>query len=425
MVTLFLKIKKQIRGLSKNRLISGSAVLFIGGTVANFGNYLFHLFMGRFLGPEDYAVLASLTSLLYLGGVPSAAIVLTSAKFASSFKAKNELNKVKFFLLKTSQIFYLVGLVVFLLFVAAQRNLAQFLKIEDSSLFVFLGGIFFFVFLTAINNGLLQGFQKFRFLSVNSILGVLVKLGLGAVLVLKGLGVGGALMAFLFSSFLPYVFSFYPLRFLLFVKAKISQKNAFFKRVISFAVPTFIASLGLTLLYSVDVVLVKHFFPEYEAGLYSAASVVGKVIVFASSPIISVMFPLVSESYTKKEDFKRLFSLALLLILGISLFITFVYLLFPRFVIWFFFGEKFLEASYLLGHLAIFILIYTVCSAFVNFFLSVQKTKIALLPLTASLLQVVLICSFHSSLSLVILVSILVSLLLLLSLGGFYLKVVK
>ena len=393
--------------------------------MASFGNYLFHLLMGRFLGPEDYAVLASLTSFLYLGGVPSIAIVLTSARFASSYKAKNELDKVKFFLLKVSQIFYLVGFLVFIIFVVAQKNLAHFLKIEESSLFAFLGGIFFFVLLTAANNGLLQGFQKFLFLSINSVLGVLFKLGLGVVLVLKGFGVGGALMAFLVASFLPYVFSFYPLRFLFFVEVKKFEEKAFLKRVFSFAAPTFVSVLGLVLLYTMDVVLVKHFFSEFEAGLYSAVSVAGKVILFASSPIISVMFPLVSESYTKKEDFKRLFSLALLLILAISLSIALVYFFFPRFVIWFFFGKQFLGASYLLGSFAIFIFLYTFCSAFVNFFLSIQKTKIAFLPIASSILQVVLICFFHSTLSSVIFVSIFVSFLLLIGLGVFYLKMVK
>lgn len=420
--TLFLRMQKKIKKLLKNRLISGSVVLFAGGIIANFGNYLFNLLMGRFLGPENYAVLASLTSLLYIGGVPSATIVLTAAKLASSSKAKNELDKVKVFLLKASQVFYLVGFFVFLLFVVAQRNFAQFLKIGDSSLFVFLGGIFFFIFLTAVNNGLLQGFQKFLFLSVNSILGVLIKLGLGAVLVLKGFGVGGALMGFLLSSFLPYVFSFYPLRFLFFIKDKKSKGRAFFKRIFSFAAPTFVSVLGLVLLYTIDIVLVKHFFPAFEAGLYSAVSLAGKVIVFASSPIISVMFPLISESYTKKEDFKRLFSLALLLILGISLSITFVYLLSPRFVIWFFFGKKFLEASYLLSRFAIFILLYAFCSAFVNFFLSIQKTQIAFLPIIASLFQMIGIFLFHQSLIQVINISVMSSSLLLVSCLIFYKK---
>lgn len=413
-------MKKQIQKMFKNRLISGSVVLFVGGIVASFGNYLFHLLMGRFLGPEDYAVLASLTSLLYLGGVPSTAIVLTSAKLASTFKAKNEVDKIKFFLLRASKVFCLVGFIIFFFFILAQGNLARFFKLEDSSLFVIVGGVFFFILLSAVNSGLLQGFQKFLFLSINNIFGVLAKLVLGGVLVLKGFGVGGALMAFLISSLLPYIFSFYPLRFLFFIEVKKLEGKVFLKRIFSFAASTFFAVLGLVLLYTVDVVLVKHLFSGFEAGLYSAASVVGKVILFATSPIISVMFPLVAESYTKKEDFKRLFSLALFLILAVSFSILVFFLFFPRFVILFFFGKKFLEAAYLVGRFAIFIFIYTLCNAFVSFFLSIKKTRAAFLPVVASIFQMMGIWLFHQSLVQVINISTAASALLLLSLVIYY-----
>lgn len=418
-------MEKYLEKFLKNQLVSGSLVLFIGGTVANFGNYLFHLLMGRFLGPAGYAVLASLTSILYLGGVPSSSLSLTSAKLAASSKAKNNLDEVKFFLLRASQVFYLIGLGVFSLFWIGQDRLAQFLKIEDPSLFVFVGGIFFFIFLMAVNNGLLQGFKKFSFLAGNSVLGVVVKLGLGAVLVWQGFGVGGALVAFLVSSLVPYAVSFYPLRFLLTTRTGKTDGRAFLKKTFSFTGPAFFALLGLIFLYTMDVVLVKHFFSEVEAGLYSAVSLAGKVIVFVSSPIIAVMFPLIAESYVKKRDFKRILASALVLILGISLLILLVYLCFPGLVVWFFFGKKFLEASHLLGRFAFFIFFYTFCQVMVSFFLSIQKTGVAFLPLAASLIQIVLIWFFHDSLTTVISISTLVSFLLLSSLGVFYFKVVK
>ena len=411
---------KQIQRILKNRLVSGSLALFLGGLVANFGNYLFHFFMGRFLGPEKYAVLASLTSLLYLGSVPSSAITLTSAKFSSSLKAKGELDRVKFFLLKSSQFFFFIGLGIFLLFTFGQREFAQFLNIENPSFFVYLGGIFLFMFLVAVNNGVLQGFQKFSFISLNSILGSVVKLAVGLILVWKGFGVQGALLGFLLSGLFPYFFSFYPLRFLFSLEKEEIKEKELLRKIIAFALPAFLATLGLTLFFTMDVVLVKHFFSEYQSGLYSVASLVAKVILFASSPIISVMFPLVSEKHTKNENFTRLFFHAFCLILLVSGTLMGFYLLFPKLVLLVFFGHKFLEAAPLLRRFSVFIFLYTLASAFVSFFLSTHQTKVVLFPLGGSLLQMVLIWFYHPSLLGVINVSILASFLLLLSLLFFY-----
>lgn len=418
-------MQKKIEKLFKNRLVSGSAIVFIGGMFASFFNYLFHLLVGRILGPERYAVLASLTALLYFGEVPASTVGLISTKFASTFKAKKEMDRLKLFLLKITQVLLLIGFFVFLFFVLSQNWLARFLKIEDSSLFVLLGGVFLFTFLGAANNGLLRGFQKFFFLSANSTASAFFKLALGGFLVWKGFGVRGALVAFLISAFFPYVFSFVPLRFLFSSRIKKAREKVFLKKIWAFTVPTFFSILGMNFFYTMDVVLVKHFFAEFEAGLYSAASLAGKAILFATSPVISVMFPLVSESYAKKEDFKKFFHLTLLLVFGASLTVTLGYLLFPRLVILLFFGQKFLGAEYLIGRFAVFIFLYTLASAFVNFFLSIHKIQIAFFPILASLSQIALIFLFHSSLSLVISISTVVSLLLLISLGGFYLKVVK
>ena len=71
-------------------------------------------------------------------------------------------------------------------------------------------------------------------------------------------------------------------------------------------------------LTNIDLILVKHFFTPIEAGYYSIAQMVGKIILILPIPIVTVMFPKLSsldgreEKNTldfRKEPWNRCFSL--------------------------------------------------------------------------------------------------------------------
>ena len=53
--------------------------------------------------------------------------------------------------------------------------------------------------------------------------------------------------------------------------------------------------------HNIDVILVKHYFSADEAGHYAALSQLGKIIIFGTGAIASVMFPLVVERFEKHE----------------------------------------------------------------------------------------------------------------------------
>ena len=75
---------KLIKKLINHPLFSGSAIVFVGNMTANVVNYLYHLIMGRMLGPVEYGVLASLYSVLYLVGIiPSSAATTKTAMSAT------------------------------------------------------------------------------------------------------------------------------------------------------------------------------------------------------------------------------------------------------------------------------------------------------------------------------------------------------
>src|SRR3989344_3766281 len=84
---------KLINKLINHPLFSGSAIMFVGSMGANAINYLYHLIMGRLLGPVEYGVLASLYSIMYLISIIPSSASVSIVKFISSAK-DNEVSSV-------------------------------------------------------------------------------------------------------------------------------------------------------------------------------------------------------------------------------------------------------------------------------------------------------------------------------------------
>lgn len=84
-----------IKNLLKHPLFSGSFVMIAGSMAINVVNYIYHLLMGRILGPVDYGTLASVYSLLYIVTIIPTSASVSIVKFISSAKDKREVNKMR------------------------------------------------------------------------------------------------------------------------------------------------------------------------------------------------------------------------------------------------------------------------------------------------------------------------------------------
>ena len=412
-------MKKIIHEIYHNPLAKGSFVIFVGTTVSNFGAYLYHLFMGRMLGPVSYGVLTALISLLYLISIPALTLGTTVVKFVSLAKTKKDYAQIYSLFYGLSQKLLVASVAIFLLFAFVSNLLAEFLQIPNQSLIILTGSLFLFSLLPTVNNSILQAFLNFPFLAVNSIFATILKLTLAVVLVRLGFSVGGAIFALLISSTGAYLLSFYPLRFLWQFKNRVRVD---WSKIVSYATPVFLTILSLTSLYTTDVILVKHFFPPLQAGLYAATAVIGKIVFFASSAVPIVMFPLVSERYENGGNFRPILLQSLILVAGISGSITAFYFLFPKLMVEVLYGSSYLSVSPYLGIFGIFISLYSLANVLTNFFLSIRKTQVAFFPFLAAILQIGLIWFFHPSILMVIQISILTTALLLTSLLLYYLR---
>jgi len=334
-------------------------------------------------------------SLLYLLNVFLNVIQTAIARFISIFKANHDTDSVNYTFVRGLKYLSGLGLLAFSLYLLLGLLLVDFLHIPFS-LYLYQGVLVPFLFVLALNRGLLQGLQRFLALGLNHISEGLCKLTVGIGLVFLGFGVAGAVWGVTASYIGAFLFSFFPLRLLY----RASQKKVEKRGIISYSLPVLLVLLALTALYSFDMLLVKHYFPADDAGFYAAASLLGKIVFFATLSIALVMFPKVAESYEQKDylNVKRVLNLSLFFITAMALGILASYLMFPDFVILALFGQQFLAVKPLMWLFAlvygVFSLIYALCM----YNLSIRRYSFLAVLLAINIAEVILIVLFHASL---------------------------
>lgn len=389
-----------------------------GATFVNFGNYVYHLAMARMLRPADYGALSSLIAILNLLTIPSLALITVVVKFTTIYKARSEFSKLYTMFRSFSEKILVLGLLVLLFFILAKNQIAGFLNISEATAVVIVGSFFVFSLLTTVNNGILQGLLNFNFLSINNAFSTVLKVAFSILLVWMGFSVNGAVIAVLIAYVLPYLTSLFPLRFL---RSHKSEKIKIDRReILNYAAPATLAILGVTSLYSMDIILVKHFFPPFQAGLYAALSIVGKIIFFASNVIGIVMFPIISEKFEKREKYKTVLYESIILVASTSFLLAILYFLWPEIMMKLLYGSSYLRAASYLGIFGIFMSIFSMDNLFLQFFLSVRETRVSFLAFGAALLQGVLIWFYHDNFQEVIYSSIIATSLLFASLLIYY-----
>lgn len=370
-----------------------------GNMAANAINYLYHLVMGRVLGPADYGVLASLYSILYLAGIIPISTSVSIVKFVSSAK-ENQLYSI--YRAIKSFVFRL-AITISILFLVLSPLVAHFLRIENVGSVALIAPIIFLTLVTLVNQASSQGLLRFSGTVIPTLISSSIKFGLGVLLVLAGWSVFGAVFGIVLGMGLAYLYSAWFIAKVL-VKGKVGKYNL--KPFLTYALPVLFQALAFTSIFSTDVLLVKHFFDPFAAGIYGALSTLGKIIFFATSPVTATMFPIVSKRKSVGESYHKVFFLAVVIVLSVSAAITLFYFLFPTFAIRALYGSAYLAAESALVWMGVFISFYSLTSLLVNYSLSLGRSKIIIFPLLGALFQIPLIWIWHGSLLMVIQVSL-------------------
>jgi O-antigen/teichoic acid export membrane protein len=410
--------KISFRKLINNSLARNSAVVFAGSMASNVLAYVYHLFMGRLLGPSGYGELASLLSLLYVFTVPILVAQTVLIKFISGFKARGETGQTKTLFLQSTKLFIVISVVLFPVVFMTGPYITAFLHLSNTTLFTLLYFFLISSLLTIATGSVLTGYQKFVWVSVMATLAILIKLLISIPFVRWG--VSGVMLAAVLAGIVAYGLYFIPLRFLFKARAKPTELKR--RDMLGFAIPTLLTQLGITSLYSMDIIFVRHYFSAYDAGVYAALAILGKIIFYASSAIPTVLFPIASERAAAGTKTKKLILSAVGIVVAISTGITLIYLLFPDLIVRLLFGNAYVGAGGFLGSFGIFLSLFSIGGIIVTACLALGRTGVWFVPIACAILQIIGITVWHGNISTVISLNIGICALYVLGSAAYYLK---
>lgn len=389
------KIKAQLK--PDKILLKGGVVVFAGSMITNVVNYLFHLVMGRSLGPAEYGVAVTLISFLALLSIPLSTISTVVTKFSSEALAKNIKGEIKYLFSTLSKYLTWVGIFIVILILIFSNQIANFLQID--SLYIQLVSVFLiFSLLIAVTRGILQGIKSFNAYTINTVIEILLKLGLFLLFFKLGMQIFSLVWALILSVIIAYIASIFPLKKIL----KLDAKKINLKVLFHYSSYALLALALVSSLTYIDVLLVKHFLSAEDAGYYAALSTIGKIVIFLGTPIISVMFPLISEAHTKNEKHFHLLAQTTLAICLSSAAVLLIYYLAPNMIVNILYGSSYSVISKMIFPFGLAIFFLTMGNLLVYYFLSIKQFKFIWLVIITIGLELLLIYKYHGSITSII-----------------------
>lgn len=386
------------RDIFRHPLFTGSFVMIVGSNFSNFLAYLYHLVIGRLLGPSNYGELVAFISVVSILTMVVSFFGLVIAKFVSMSNPHDARAFISWIKYRA----FVVGGALGLVILALTPVLSDFLKIEISVL-VFVAPLFLMYFIAFIYRSILQGLLRFGRLVIAANVDNFGKFVLGIAFVYAGLSVFGAVLGTVLAAFISLLFYRY------YVRDYENGNRAHLKysdRVWKYTVPVFIVSVASYSMFTTDLILAKHFLSSTEAGLYAALSNLGKIVFYGVAPISSVMFPLISKRFANGEKYGKILLASVGLTLAISLIVVFLYWMFPNQAVGILYGGEFLPAAESLVWFGLFMAVFSLASLFANFYLSKEETKVSVFVALAALLQITGIWFYHGSIIEIVRVSL-------------------
>lgn len=371
-------------------LIRGSFILLIAFGIFNFFHFLFQLVMAHMLTLSEYAVLASLFSIIYILTIFTESVQTIITKFSAEESDKGKLRNI---LKKSSNKSFLISLSLFIFYLIVSIPLSFLLDI-DYLLLSFNGLFIFLAFLPPITRGILQGKKKFKSLGLNMILESAGKLVFGMLFVYLGFKVYGAIAGVIIGSIIALVLSLVPLKYIISSK----EKKAKTFGIYDYARPTFLITSVIIIFYSLDVVIAKIFFPADMVGSYAIASILGKIIFWGTLPISKAMFPMSAENQKNKNRSDNVFTNSLIILLLVIFLILAIFYFFPEAIIKIFSGKIVPEAISILFYLGIAFGFIALTNLILLYKLSLGKTKGYYYLFTFIIIEIFLLSYFSKDL---------------------------
>ncbi len=288
-----------------------TALVFGATAFVNAANFGFHFGAIRLLGLQTYSALAAMLALVLICSVPANVLqavvtVLAGESIGRDPGSAGALNR------SVIKLALIAGGGIVLVGSAFAPLLKNYLDLRELAPAFFAILVIAFGFAAASLRGLLQGEQRFGVLAASLICEAGGNLIFGLTLIVLWGGLHSAIFGNVCGVAGGFLFCLGWAR----KTASANHAHLDMRRVLAKSIGTTLALGGLAAMSWADIILVRHFLPPATAGIYSALSIVGRVVIFSIAFIPLVLIAKAAKLSSQKRTTAPL--LMMMLLAGLS-----------------------------------------------------------------------------------------------------------
>lgn len=356
--------------------------------------------MGRMLSPEDFALFSAIMALFMLLSSPVGAISLIVSRMVSSICVRGQYGFLRVLYWRMHFHILIVAVILFVGLLFVGHNVQEYLHASSQEpvwLFAALLALGAFVL---INNAFIQGTQRFGWLAGTNVLYAVLKIAFSVLLVLAGFAVSGAVAGVTLAAVAVWLLGLWLIVPGLPNELKPEVADVGFSMQAVF--PVLIANIAFAAMTQLDMLLVNWYFPQGQAGLYAAASVLGKAVLYMPGGLVMALYPIVAENHAKDQSSAHIMLQAVFVTAALCGMAALVYWWGGEWLIALFYGKSYAGAGELLSWYGFAILPMGLVMVAEYFLIAKGRILFAWLFLGMAPLQVFAIHLWHDQLWMVI-----------------------
>lgn len=368
-----------------NELRRGGFILLIIMVFANASNYLFQVLMGRMLTIEEFGTMNALFSLYAIISLPIGVVTTTTARYVATYNAEGETEKIVKFL-KRLFLYLLFGAIGVLVFGVILSPLAsRYTNVNNTFLCVLLVVTLAVGMFLPLINGAVQGIKQFLRLGILNLGLTVVKLTLGVGFVWAGFHLYGVMSALIAANLAMTLVGLYMMKGYFKQKVRMGAEELTLGRqdIAYYTIIAFAVNLCIALLSNMDMVFVKRFFPDSQAGLYGTATLFGRLVMYIPSALVLAMFPIAAEAEVAGSGSRAVLTKALLYVGGLSVLCAAGLNLFTSLAVRLLMGAKFLPAVPYVRMTALMALPVGLMVTLANYCMAIKKMRMLAVSMVA------------------------------------------
>jgi O-antigen/teichoic acid export membrane protein len=390
---------KLVETLKRSDFLKHNAVFFFGSVLVGALNYLYYPILGRLMEPALFGEIQVVISLFLQFTIFLNVLSMVTVNIVVNHTNKQKAHRIIFELEKLTA-YGAVGILI--LSIIGGEFLRSSLHFESMLPFVALALAMLTSVPLTFRSAYARGKKRFGIASMSQLIGAAVKIAFSSALVILGLGVTGAVLGIVAAQFVAFLYAARYAARLGFSRGSGTHYGTLpdLKLVLSelkYAGAALVGLLAITLLMSVDIIVVKYYFDAHTAGLYAGIATVARIVFFLAVPISQVLMPMVKINQSAHKN-RQLFLKSLTLTILICGPAVAVCAAMPTLVVRLLMGVEYITYSSLLPPLMLAIFIISIVNLVFMYYLALRRKMIMLVGIIGFATLLGLMILWHDSL---------------------------